>query len=70
MFSFTKLENAARFALRANKIGLVFDGPDGGFAVAFGREAGELRAAGLVAYPLRDLALPAASGDEGREEHR
>ena len=59
MYEFRDLKHAASFALRARNIGQVFDGPDGGYVVAFGREAGELEADGLQPLSLQQVAKAA-----------
>jgi hypothetical protein len=69
MYEFKNLKNAASFALRASKICLVFDGPDGGYVVAFGREAGELQANGLQPLSLQQVAK-AASHDAPRRQRK
>ena len=68
MYPFSRLENAARFALRCRSVALVFEGPGGSgpdFVVALGREARELQYDGHVPYSLQDTARAArATGEE------
>ena len=61
MYKFSGLSHAASFTLRVSRIGQVFDGPEGGYVVAFGREAGELVDLGLEPLSLQQLAKAANS---------
>ena len=54
MREFTRIETAAGYALRNVKPAFVFDGPEGGFVVAIGRDARELIACGLKPLTLSE----------------
>jgi len=59
MDRFTSLTNAAGYALRCRKPAFVFDGPEGGYVVAIGREARELMGFGLKPLALSETAKAA-----------
>ena len=59
MRHFSRIEAAASYALRCTKPAFVFDGPDGGYVVAIGRDARRLMNDGHEAISLSGMAKAA-----------